>query len=241
MDNSFIADFLALARRTGKTIAPEQSHSRTDHVEYGLSVPAMRAFIQEWLANHDPLPFDSWLTLLDTLYSGHSLEERSAAGLLLSRHKAHRSRLDLAQFERWLAQLEGWKEVDSTCQTVFTPAEMFSRWAEWEAFLRRMAASANLNQQRASLVLLVDVVRSSDDPRGIGLAVELMQRLQTERDKRISKAVSWVLREAVKRHRGAVEQYLDANRAHLPNATVREVETKLNTGKKRVVSRPQKM
>jgi 3-methyladenine DNA glycosylase AlkD len=141
--------------------------------------------------------------------------------------------LQFDHLERWLAQLHGWKEVDSTCQTVFTPREMFMRWVEWETFLRQLAISPNLNLQRASLVLLVDVVRSSDDVRGIRLALELMQTLRDERDKRVSKAISWVLREAVKRHRAVVEQHLATHHAHLPASTVRDVQSKLLTGKKR--------
>ncbi|MFN8372545.1 MAG: DNA alkylation repair protein [Anaerolineae bacterium] len=234
MVSSFAADFNTFVRSGAKTEHEGQSHSETDHVEYRISVPKMRAFVKNWLATHPQLSQAEWLFTLDTLYAGDSLEERSAAGMLLKHHKAYRQQLSLEHVEQWLAQLHGWKEVDANCQTVFSPAEMFKRWAEWETFLRRLAASPDLNQQRASLVLLVDVVRSSDDARGIKLAVDLMESLHHERDKRISKAVSWVLREAVKRHRGAVEQYLAAHQPHLPNATVREVQTKLKTGKKRV-------
>jgi len=90
-----------------------------------------------------------------------------------------------------------------------------------------------VNQRRASLVLLVDVVRSSPDPRGMAVAVDLMAQMQDETDKRITKAISWVLREAVKRHRVAVEQYLAVHQSTLPAVTRREVQTKLSTGKKR--------
>jgi hypothetical protein len=42
-----------------------------------------------------------------------------------------------------------------------------------------------------------------------------------------------VLREAVKRHRAVVEQHLATHHAHLPASTVRDVQSKLLTGKKR--------
>jgi 3-methyladenine DNA glycosylase AlkD len=233
MPNPFVTDFLAFARANVKTGPQPKSHSETDHLEYRLSVPAMRQFVKAWLAAHGPLDQAAWLRTLEALYTGDSMEERMAAGMLLSQHKAHRKALALDRLEGWLGQLHGWKEVDSNCQTVFTPAELYARWAEWEPFLRRLAASPDVNRQRASLVLLVDVVRSSSDPRGMALAADLMTALQGEPDKRLSKAISWVLREAVKRHRPAVEAYLAANRAHLPAATLRDVQTKLATGKKR--------
>lgn len=234
MNSAFAADFLAFVRGHASSTPGGQSHSETDHLEYHIPVPTMRAYVADWLAAHEPLSQAEWLHTLDTLYNGESLEERSAAGMLLKHHKTYRQQLPLDHLEGWLAQLHGWKEVDATCQTVFMPAEMYKRWSEWEAFLRRLAANPNLNMQRASLVLLVDVVRSSDDARGMALAVELMEALQAERDKRVSKAVSWLLREAVKRHRAVVEQYLTTHYAHLPAPTVKEVQTKLATGKKRV-------
>jgi 3-methyladenine DNA glycosylase AlkD len=233
MSNTFPTDFLIFVQAGAKTGPQPKSHSETDHVEYRIPVPAMRDFVKHWLAEHGLLTEADWLHTLEALYHGDSLEERQAAGLLLSHHKAHRQHLSLARLEGWLAQLHGWKEVDANCQTVFTPAEIYARWGEWEPFLRRLAASPDLNLQRASLVLLVDMVRSSSDPRGMALAVDLMTQLQGERDKRLTKAISWVLRKAVKRHRPAVEVYLAANRAYLPAATLRDVQTKLSTGKKR--------
>lgn len=234
MKTAFITDYLAFVRANARTLHQGQSHSETDHVEYHIAVPAMRTFVKSWLANHEPLSLTEWLHTLDTLYSGDSLEERTAAGMLLKAHKAHRQQLALNHLEQWLGQLHGWKEVDATCQAVFTPAEVLSRWTEWDSLLRRLAANPNLNLQRASLVLLVDVVRYSDDARGIRLALQLVQQLQYERDKRVSKAVSWLLREAVKRHRGAVENYIQSHQDYLPNATLREVQTKLTTGKKHI-------
>jgi 3-methyladenine DNA glycosylase AlkD len=234
MTNTFPTDFLRFVQSSATSGPQPKSHSETDHVEYRTPVPAMRQFVNEWLAAHGKLSLTEWTQALEALYTGDSMEERMAAGMLLSHHKQHRQGLALDQLAGWLKQLHGWKEVDSNCQTVFTPAEMFARWGEWEPFLRRLAASPDLNLQRASLVLLVDVVRSSPDPRGMALAVDLMQQVQGERDKRISKAISWVLREAVKRHRPVVEAYLAANQAALPGATLREVQTKLATGKKRV-------
>jgi 3-methyladenine DNA glycosylase AlkD len=234
MTTDFASDFVAFVRAHARAIPPAQSHSETDHVEYFIPVPTMRAFVHDWLAAHPPLLESDWLHTLDTLYHGESLEERMAAGMLLSRHKAHRQRLALARLETWLAQLHGWKEVDTTCQPVFTPAEMFKRWNEWEPFLRQLAARTDVNMRRASLVLLVAVVRSSDDARGIALALTLIQALQHERDKRISKAVSWVLREAVKRHRSHIERYVQDNAPYLPKSSLRDVQTKLDTGKKRI-------
>jgi 3-methyladenine DNA glycosylase AlkD len=78
---------------------------------------------------------------------------------------------------------------------------------------------------------LVLPVRESD-PRPFTQAVANIAHLAPERDILISKAVSWVLREAVKHHRAGVEAVLDRYGDVLPKATVKEVRTKLETGKK---------
>ncbi len=100
-----------------------------------------------------------------------------------------------------------------------------------------LARDPNINKRRASLVLLTGPVRRSDDPRLLVAAFGNVQRLQAERAALISKAVSWLLRNLSIRHRDAVIRYLEENRAALPAIAVREVSTKLETGRKNAASR----
>lgn len=50
--------------------------------------------------------------------------------------------------------------------------------------------------------------------------------------KLIAKAVSWILRSLVKRHRQIVGEYVFKNEASLPAIAVREFKKKYETGKK---------
>jgi len=216
------------------TRPPEKraSYSGSPHHSYGISVPTMRQIAREWSAAHrKTLPFDEWQAVLSALYAGDFIEERQIAGILLGRFGVFREQLPLATSEGWLEQLVGWMEVDTTCQSNFTDAELLRRWDEWHPFLRRLSTDANINKRRASLVLLVKPIRGGD-ARLCDLALENTARLHQETDKLVSKALSWVLREGTRKHQERIVAFLDAYGDEMPSFVVREVRRKLDTGKK---------
>jgi 3-methyladenine DNA glycosylase AlkD len=172
------------------------------------------------------------MNMLNTLYQGDSLEEHVIPGLFLARYKAFRQRLPLSQVDTWLGCLEGWAEVDATCQSSFTASDVLIRWNEWETFLRQLVTDTNINKRRASIVLLIRPLRESDDKRLLDLALENVDKLKGEKHKLITKAISWVLRESTKQHHQAIASYLNANTDSLPAIAVRETRKKLDTGKK---------
>jgi 3-methyladenine DNA glycosylase AlkD len=199
---------------------------------YGIRAPQMREFVKAWVSEHKDLPYGDWLTLLNDLYHGDSQEEHIVTSMFLERYKQHRRRLPLSQLDSWLSCLVGWAEVDSTCAMCFTAADVLERWDEWVPFLRRLSEDTNINKRRASIVLLLKPVRESTDARLLNLALENVERLKSEKDMLITKAVSWILREATKQHHAAIEKYVKENAASLPAIAVRETRKKLTTGKK---------
>ena len=66
--------------------------------------------------------------------------------------------------ERWLGKLNGWAEVDSLCQNVFTD-ELSNDWPNWQKLIGRLSKSTDINKRRASLVLLTRPVHAFRDPR----------------------------------------------------------------------------
>lgn len=237
-DNPFshIDSFLTFIK--SQASSEERYHSSGEytggnHIHYGLRAPIMHGFVKEWVAEHKKsLTYDDWEGLLDSLYHGHSFEERAMAGMVLSRFPKFRLELPLELFDEWLTGLEGWAEVDSTCQTVFTAKDFNARWGEWEPFLRQLVVSQNINKRRASLVLLIKPIRDTDDQKFLNLGLEFVDQLKREKDKLITKAISWILRESIKQHRKAVHQYVEANADGLPAIAVREFRKKYETGKK---------
>ncbi|MYI40821.1 MAG: DNA alkylation repair protein [Chloroflexi bacterium] len=207
-------------------------HLGTSRRWYGLANAQRRKILLDFSVENRNLPYAAWRDLVDSLYHGQSYEERCAPQTLLLRYPRHRRALPLKQLDAWLGCLEGWAEVDSTCQTVFTAGDLLAAWGDWSALLRCLASDVNINKQRAALVLLTAPISQSDDARLLDLALALILQLQSEKDKRITKAISWLLRKGIKQHRATIAEFVENNASSLPAIAARETRRKLTTGKK---------
>ncbi len=207
-------------------------HLGTQRRWYGLKNAQRRRILLDFRAANRNLSFEDWLALLDALYHGESYEERCAPQTLLLKYPRYRRQLPLDQLDAWLGCLDGWAEVDSTCQTVFHADDLLADWAGWSALLVALAKDGDVNKRRAALVLLTAPISQSDDALILDIALRLIERLKADKDKRITKAISWLLRKGVKLHREAIAAYLEANAQSLPAIAVRETRKKLATGKK---------
>ena len=207
-------------------------HLGTTRRWHGLKNAQRRRILLDFHAAHKDLGFDDWLALCDSLYQGESYEERCAPQTLLLKYACYRRRLPLARLHQWLGCLDGWAEVDSTCQTVFSDQDLLADWAAWSSLLEALAEDANVNKRRAALVLLTAPISQSQDQRILELSLRLIDRLKSDKDKRITKAISWLLRKGIKQHRQAIAACLEANAASLPAIAIRETRKKLETGKK---------
>lgn len=202
------------------------------HFYYNLSNPIKRQIAKEFVKSHRNISLEEYRDLLDSLYKGDSYEEKTIAGYLLFYLHKLRIQLDIDLLGNWLGYLNGWAEVDVTCQPNFTAEELLNNWSTWKSLIEKLSKDKNINKRRASLVLLTGVVRSSEDKRLSNLAFETVDRLKSEKDILITKAISWLVRNLIKLHKKELEDYLRKNEDNLPKIAVREVKTKLLTGRK---------
>jgi 3-methyladenine DNA glycosylase AlkD len=207
-------------------------HLGTKRLWYGLKNEQSRAIVLDFIAAHKDLRYEDWLALIDALYHGESYEERCAPRTLFRKYPRYRRLLPLAQLDAWLGCLNGWAEVDSTCQTVYSAEDLLADWSGWSALLDALAGDANVNKRRAALVLLTAPISQTDDIRILDMSLEQIDRLKGDKDGRITKAISWLLRKGIKQHRAAIAAYIDANATALPAIALRETRRKLATGKK---------
>lgn len=199
---------------------------------YNISNPIKRQIIKNWITNHQDLSLAEFTRLLDSLYKGKSYEEKTMAGYLLGYLPKFRKQIDIKLLDGWLDYLNGWAEIDTTCQGNFTVEELLSNWTKWEKFIKKLSEDKNINKRRASLVLLTGPVSHTDDKKISGLAFEIIDILKSEKDILITKAISWLLRDLTKLHKKALEDYLRKNEKSLPKIAIREVKRKLLTGRK---------
>lgn len=207
-------------------------HSGSTRVHHGLSNPTMRGFVKAWAQAHTDLSYEDWLATMDGLYRGSSIDEACLAGFMLGHYQDYRSQLPLQTLDIWIGLLEGWREIDTTCQSNFSAKEMLDRWEQWQPFLTELANRPTIQHRRASLALLVKPIRQGPESCLIDQALSNISVLKEEKDKLITKAVSWVLRTAIKHYRDIVVEYVVENRTKLPSIALREFDKKLITGKK---------
>ena len=79
---------------------------------------------------------------------------------------------------------------------------------------------------------MVGLNRSRKSVSFPALTLELVDQVKEERHPMLTKAISWTLRDTIKRNPEQVAAYLDDNRDVLAPHVVREVTNKLRTGRK---------
>jgi 3-methyladenine DNA glycosylase AlkD len=208
------------------------SYLRSGHRYYGLTAPELRGLAKAWLRANKTLPPEEIVDTLGNLIEGPSHEEKTLAAVLLGYSKEARAAVSTKNLDAWLDHLAGWAEVDALCSNVFKPDEVLADWKAWERLLKRLARDENINKRRAALVFLTGPVRYSADKRLLALAFETVERLKSEREIIITKAVSWLLRNMSMQHKKAVAAYIAKNKASLPAIAVRETARKITTGRK---------
>ena len=184
------------------------------------------------MKQHRDLSSEDFRKLLTSLIQGKSSTEKCMAGILLDNSTLAQRKFNPEAFDEWLDHLEGWAEVDSLCTGAYTISEIPSDWTRWKKLLIKFSKSKNIHKRRASLVLLCSPLRRIKNEPLVIVMLQNTDRLKSEKEILITKAISWVLRSAVVHHKELIKIYLDLNRDSLPKIAVRETITVIKTGKK---------
>src|SRR6187549_2932274 len=214
MKNKHHAEILALIQKhAGKPTKHTDldNYLGTIHPRYPIAVPLLRVIAKEWMREHIALSASDFTTLLTSLIKGESYTEKCMAGILLDYSTKEQRQFNPKLFDTWLNELEGWAEVDTLCTGKYTTTEILNQWESWQPLLQKFSTSKNICKRRASIVLLCSPLRVNNDKRLAECAMQNVEQLKSEKDILITKAISWVLRTMVKRHKKIVEIYLKEN------------------------------
>jgi 3-methyladenine DNA glycosylase AlkD len=185
------------------------------------------------LVKENNLTHDQLIDLINSLYKfGTTYTEIAIAAMIVSHSLKLKYKFNPKHLDTWLNYTCGWAENDVLCQSNFTSDILLSNWSEWERILNQFVVDKNINKRRASLVLLTKSLSQSDDSKLSKLAFKNIEKLKSEKEILITKAVSWLLRSLVKFHNKEVLEYLKKNKDTLPKIAYRESMSKALTGKK---------
>jgi 3-methyladenine DNA glycosylase AlkD len=235
MENVYHHEILKLIRaHSGKATQHtfSDSYLGNAHPRYAISAPVLRKIAKEWMNDHRELSSQAVANLLTSLIKGESSTEKVMAGILLDATKADQRKFDPHLFDLWLDHLIGWVEVDSVCTGPYTITEIPADIKFWKKQLTEFSKSDNIQKRRASVVLLCSPLSRDANDELAAVALKNVDRLKSEKEVLITRAISWILRSMIKCHKKLIHDYLEENRDSLPKIAVRETLVKLKTGKK---------
>ena len=192
------------------------------------SIRAVRREFSKRLAKA-PSDFVFQLTLL--LLKHEKTVPRFFAYELVQHHREARCSLNSRKLKLLGEGIDSWTAVDTFACYLSGPA-----WRERQvpdSLIARWARSRNHWWRRAAVVSTVPLNNKARGGRGDATrTLAICNLVVDDRDEMVVKALSWSLRELVKRDRRSVRKFLDEKHTHLSKRVVREVTNKLNTGLK---------
>jgi 3-methyladenine DNA glycosylase AlkD len=202
------------------------------HPRYPIDAPSLRLIAKEWMKANKNMTANGFQKLLASLIKGKSSTEKIMAGIMLDASTKDQRKFNPVCFNKWLDHLVGWAEIDSVCTGKYAITEIPCNFATWKKLLLGFSKSKNINKRRASLVFLCSPLSQETNAQLASLAFTIIDKLKSEKEILITKAISWLLRSMVRYHKKLVADYVRANRELLPAIAVRETMVKIETGKK---------
>ena len=190
---------------------------RSDLRFYGASVPAIRASVGEFSAEHPDLTRADLRAIARALYATNVHELRSAAIGLLERQRTKLTERDLVWLIDLVRRSNTWAHVDWIAPKVI--GNVVVRYPRARTALARWARDGNFWVRRAALLAEHDARRAGGD---FALFARLAAGMLDEREFFIRKAIGWVLREVSKTRPELVYRFLRDNRAQVSRLTLQE-------------------
>ena len=208
----------------------ERSASTNSKV-YGVRVVQLRKLAKEWQAEHKKIDYEHLIPLIEALWNGESREEQLIAIYLLERFKRLIPNLTWHHIESWKQKVDNWEVCDALGLWVLG-IWVQDKLGEKLALLNKLIINkTNIWDRRLALVSTIPINRKAQGAIP-DFTLSLIDQVKDECNPMITKAVSWVLREMLKKHPEYVTSYVQLNRNDLASHILREVENKLRTGLK---------
>jgi len=197
----------------------------------GVPVPACRAIAREIAKERKGAPPEQVIELAQQLVDTGGFDARQVGYLVFERHKPALAALTRKQIEALGAGIDNWASVDCFGVTIAGPAWRAGQLTDAAIF--QWARSKDLWWRRLALVCTVALNAKTrggaGDPERTIAVCEL---LADDHEDMIAKALSWALRKLGERDPAPVRAFLAEHEAVLAKRVLREVRTKLTTGKK---------
>ena len=162
------------------------------------------------------LGLDFLLRVADELFSGHVLEEKAFAVLLLEKLVGQFGDDEFKLFASWIPRITSWADHDALIHYLIAPmvvakptrAKMLFRWAKLKDHWHRRAACVGFIQGTRQKMFLAEIKR-------------LTALLICDEDDMVQKGLGWLLRETAKADRKRTVPFLMRIRSRCPRLVLR--------------------
>jgi 3-methyladenine DNA glycosylase AlkD len=184
---------------------------------YGVKVPTVSKIARKYWKEIKVRDKKEIFSLCEELFRSNYCEEAfivsSWAHLLATRYE----KKDLPVFRHWIdSYITNWATCDSFCN--HTMGSFIEKYPEYLDELKHWTQSNNRWMRRAAAVSLIIPAKQG---KYLDTALEIADLLLTDRDDMVRKGYGWLLKEASRKHRKEVFDYVLRNKKSMPRTALR--------------------
>jgi len=184
---------------------------------YGVKVPTVSKIARKYWKEIKVRDKKEIFSLCEELFRSNYCEEAfivsSWAHLLATRYE----KKDLPVFRHWIdSYITNWATCDSFCN--HTMGSFIEKYPEYLDELKHWTQSNNRWMRRAAAVSLIIPAKRG---KYLDTVLEIADLLLTDRDDIVRKGYGWLLKEASRKHRKEVFDYVLRNKKSMPRTALR--------------------
>jgi len=200
----------------------------------GVTVPNTRIVIKELKFKTKAWTEKEKIHLAKKLIESKIFECQQIAFEFVAKDKKILQKMTHQDFIDLGKNLDNWISVDT--YSIYLMGYAWRSGIISDVEIKNYLKSTNHWQRRIAVVATVGLNLKSHGGKGdVKHTIEICELVVHDHHQMIVKALSWALRELSKRDKLPVEEFIDKYRDRLHNKVIREVTTKLDTGKKKGV------
>ena len=218
--NRNIDYYLRTLKKKGKKQRAEWSKNylKSPYKFYGVTGDELKASVKTFYRENKNISKKELLEILDRLWNSDWHTEKTFSIKLASLNIKKFDSRDLGFFKKWLDQCTGWDHTDEICASII--GKLLLRYPKIKKHINSWTTSKHLWTRRASLLSYIQSVRK--EKTYFPDLFSNIEKLMSEKEFFIRKAIGWILREATKKYPEDVKKFVKKNQSSLSSLSKRE-------------------